>query len=74
MQFHELNLLLTAYEFYQYEKKSKKTLDALEKHENGDANEEQKLDFKSQEGLLKIYRRGRDYLAYLMNTPHYELA
>lgn len=33
MQFHEVNLLLGAYEYYRYEKKSKKTLQSLEQAE-----------------------------------------
>lgn len=30
MKFHEINLILSGYEFYRYERKSKKTLQSLE--------------------------------------------
>lgn len=67
MKFFELNLILTAYEFYLYEKKSGNTLKKL--NDNTNQTSEEMGDNK----LKNCWIKTKTFLTYIFDTPQYEL-
>lgn len=63
MKFFELNLILTAYEFYLYEKKSGNTLKKL--NDNTNQTSEEMGDNK----LKNCWIKTKTFLTYIFDTP-----